>query len=126
MQVRQVKLPGPHHPISIGCNPARVVISVAGRVVADTHNTLTLRETDRVFYETERSLMASKKLGTLRCLVVKGGQNERQSHSIRAGRRARGWIRSTGVGTEHKLEIELRSFHRTSLSHFHCRPDRNI
>jgi len=27
-------------------NPARVVVSVAGRVIADTHNALTLREAD--------------------------------------------------------------------------------
>src|SRR5205823_1007644 len=41
---KQVKLPGPDHPISIQRNPARVVVSVAGRVVADTQNSLTLRE----------------------------------------------------------------------------------
>src|SRR6266403_4350396 len=41
---KQVKLPGPEHPISIQRNPARVVVSVAGRVVADTRNALTLRE----------------------------------------------------------------------------------
>ena len=35
-------LPGPDHPISIRRNPARVVVSVAGRVVADTRNALTL------------------------------------------------------------------------------------
>jgi len=34
----------PDHPISIQRNPARVVVSVAGRVVADTRNALTLRE----------------------------------------------------------------------------------
>src|SRR6267143_1989438 len=44
MKERQIKLPGPDHPISIQRNPARVVVSVAGRVVADTHNALTLRE----------------------------------------------------------------------------------
>ena len=44
MKEKQVKLPGPDHPISIQRNPARVVISVAGRVVADTSNALTLRE----------------------------------------------------------------------------------
>jgi len=57
------------HPSSIRCNPARVVVSVAGRVVADTHNTLTLRETHRLFYETERSLIASKKLSSLGALL---------------------------------------------------------
>jgi uncharacterized protein (DUF427 family) len=44
MKENQVKLPGPDHPISIQRNPARVIVSVAGRVVADTRNALTLRE----------------------------------------------------------------------------------
>ena len=44
MKEKQAKLPGPDHPISIQRNPARVVISVAGRVTADTSNALTLRE----------------------------------------------------------------------------------
>ena len=44
MKEKQVKLPGPDHPISIERNPARVVVSVAGRVVADTRNALTLSE----------------------------------------------------------------------------------
>ncbi|MCU1338791.1 MAG: hypothetical protein JWO19_4372, partial [Bryobacterales bacterium] len=44
MNEKQVRLPGPDHPISIQRNPARVVVSVAGRVVADTRNALTLRE----------------------------------------------------------------------------------
>jgi len=39
-----VRLPGPDHPISIERNPARVVVSVASRVVADSRNALTLRE----------------------------------------------------------------------------------
>ena len=46
MKEKQVKLPGPEHPISIQGNPARVVVSVAGRVLADTRNALTLREAD--------------------------------------------------------------------------------
>ena len=46
MKEKQVKLPSPDHPISIRPNPARVVVSVAGRVVADTRNALTLREAD--------------------------------------------------------------------------------
>ena len=44
MKEKQVKLPGPDHPISIQRNPARVVVSVAGHVVADTRDALTLRE----------------------------------------------------------------------------------
>jgi uncharacterized protein (DUF427 family) len=39
-----MKVPGPDHPITIQPNPARVVVSVGGRVVADTRKALTLRE----------------------------------------------------------------------------------
>ena len=46
MKEKQIKLPGPNHPISIERNPARVVVSVAGQVIADTRNALTLREAD--------------------------------------------------------------------------------
>ena len=46
MKEKQIKVPGPDHSISIERNPARVVVSVAGQVVADTHNALTLREAD--------------------------------------------------------------------------------
>ena len=41
---KTVKVPGPDHPITIEPNPARVVVSIAGRVVADTRAALTLRE----------------------------------------------------------------------------------
>ncbi len=41
---KPVKVPGPHHPITIERNPNRVVISVAGRVIANTRDALTLRE----------------------------------------------------------------------------------
>ena len=44
MNEKQVKLPGPDHPISVEPNRARVVVSIAGRVIADTRNALTLRE----------------------------------------------------------------------------------
>ena len=46
MKEKQIKNPGPDHPISIQRNRARVVVSVAGRVIADTRNALTLREAD--------------------------------------------------------------------------------
>jgi uncharacterized protein (DUF427 family) len=36
MKEKQVKIPGPDHPISIEHNPARVIVSVAGRMIADT------------------------------------------------------------------------------------------
>jgi uncharacterized protein (DUF427 family) len=46
MKGKQVKFLGPEHQISIQHNPARVLVSVAGRVVADTRNALTLREAE--------------------------------------------------------------------------------
>jgi uncharacterized protein (DUF427 family) len=46
MKEKQIKIPGPDHPILIQHNRARVVVSVAGRVIADTRNALTLREAD--------------------------------------------------------------------------------
>jgi uncharacterized protein (DUF427 family) len=44
MVAKPIKLPSADHPITIESNPARVVVSVAGRVVADTREALTLRE----------------------------------------------------------------------------------
>jgi uncharacterized protein (DUF427 family) len=44
MAHKQIREPGPDHPITIEANPARVVVSVAGRVLADTQDALTLRE----------------------------------------------------------------------------------
>jgi uncharacterized protein (DUF427 family) len=44
MTTRQRKLPGPDHPITVRPNPARVLVSVAGRVIADTRAALTLEE----------------------------------------------------------------------------------
>ena len=41
---RPVLIPGPDHPIAIERNPNRVVVSVGGRIIADTANALTLRE----------------------------------------------------------------------------------
>jgi len=46
MKEKQIKLPGPDHSISIERNPDRIVVSVAGRVISDTRNALTLREAD--------------------------------------------------------------------------------
>src|ERR1700722_17896238 len=42
--VKPVKIPGPDHPITIEHNPARIIVSIAGRIVADTREALTLRE----------------------------------------------------------------------------------
>ncbi len=44
METKSIKLPGPNHPITIEPNPAPVTVSVAGRIIADTRNALTLRE----------------------------------------------------------------------------------
>lgn len=41
-----MKIPGPGHPITIEVNPRRIVVSVGGRVVADTRAGLILREAD--------------------------------------------------------------------------------
>jgi uncharacterized protein (DUF427 family) len=41
---KPMKTPGPDHPITIERNPGRVVVSAAGRVIADTRDALTLRE----------------------------------------------------------------------------------
>jgi uncharacterized protein (DUF427 family) len=44
VSAKPVKVPGPDHPIAIVPNPTRVVVSVAGRVIADTRDALTLCE----------------------------------------------------------------------------------
>jgi uncharacterized protein (DUF427 family) len=46
MADKPIMQPGPDHPITIEPNPARVVVSVAGKVVADSQRALTLREAD--------------------------------------------------------------------------------
>ncbi len=44
MTEKQMRTPGPDHPITITRNSARVVVSVAGRVVANSREALVLRE----------------------------------------------------------------------------------
>ncbi|QOT80359.1 DUF427 domain-containing protein [Cupriavidus basilensis] len=44
MTSKPIKIPGPDHPIVIEANPARVVVTLGGAVVADTRSALTLRE----------------------------------------------------------------------------------
>jgi uncharacterized protein (DUF427 family) len=44
MSAKPMKLPSPDHPITIEPNPRRIVISIAGRVIADSRSALTLRE----------------------------------------------------------------------------------
>jgi uncharacterized protein (DUF427 family) len=44
MSDKLVKIPGPDHPITVQKNPDRVVVKVAGQVVADTREALSLQE----------------------------------------------------------------------------------
>ena len=44
MTAKPVKIPGPDHPITVARNRRRVVVTVAGKVIADTTEALTLRE----------------------------------------------------------------------------------
>ncbi len=41
---KTIKIPGPDHPITIERNPKRVTVTVAGQVIADTTEALSLRE----------------------------------------------------------------------------------
>ncbi|WP_442782914.1 DUF427 domain-containing protein [Collimonas fungivorans] len=44
MSEKPIKIPGPDHPITVTPNPARIRVTVAGRIIAETSNALTLRE----------------------------------------------------------------------------------
>jgi uncharacterized protein (DUF427 family) len=44
MADKPVKVPGPDHPINIQPNAKRIVVTVAGKVIADTRAALTLKE----------------------------------------------------------------------------------
>ena len=44
MDTKSMKRPGPDHPITIEPNSARVIVSIAGRTIADSRSALTLRE----------------------------------------------------------------------------------
>jgi len=46
MADKPVLEPGPDHPITITPNHNRVLVTVAGKVIADTRNALTLQEAD--------------------------------------------------------------------------------
>jgi uncharacterized protein (DUF427 family) len=43
-QAKPIKIPGPDHPISVEHNSGRVVVTVGGKVIADTRDALTLHE----------------------------------------------------------------------------------
>ena len=44
MVTKTVRIPGPDHPITITRSTAHLVVKVAGRVIADTHEALSLKE----------------------------------------------------------------------------------
>src|SRR6202050_4387822 len=44
MQTKPIKTRGTAHPIAVAPTPARLIVSVAGRVTADTRRALTLKE----------------------------------------------------------------------------------
>ena len=44
MTAKPIKVPGPEHPITVEPNPSRVVVSIGGRIIADSREALTLRE----------------------------------------------------------------------------------
>jgi uncharacterized protein (DUF427 family) len=44
MSAKPVRIPGPEHPITVTPNPARIVVSLGGHVIADTTGALTLQE----------------------------------------------------------------------------------
>jgi uncharacterized protein (DUF427 family) len=46
MTDKPIMQPGPDHPISVEPNSARVVVTVAGKMLADSERALTLREAD--------------------------------------------------------------------------------
>jgi uncharacterized protein (DUF427 family) len=52
MSAQPMKIPGPDHPIKITPNPKRVMVKWNGRVIADSHKALTLKEASypAVFY----------------------------------------------------------------------------
>src|ERR1700756_3809254 len=44
MTAKPIRIPGPDHPITIEPSPTHVVVSFAGKVIADTRDALILRE----------------------------------------------------------------------------------
>lgn len=43
-RTKVARVPGPEHPITIERNTRRIVVKIAGRIIADTQSALTLRE----------------------------------------------------------------------------------
>jgi uncharacterized protein (DUF427 family) len=44
MPAKAFKIPGPDHPITITPNPAKVIVRLNGKTIAETNDSLTLRE----------------------------------------------------------------------------------
>ena len=44
MNAKTVKRPGPDHPIKVEANPSRILVKVAGRIIADSRHALTMHE----------------------------------------------------------------------------------
>lgn len=44
MTERPIKIPGPDHPITVTPNSRRVIVTLGGKVIADTRDAMTLRE----------------------------------------------------------------------------------
>jgi uncharacterized protein (DUF427 family) len=55
---KTIKIPGPDHPITIERNLKRVVVSIGGRVLADSHDALILREAGTPQSNTSRARMS--------------------------------------------------------------------
>lgn len=66
MNNKSIKIPGADHPITITPNPARVTVSVAGRVIADTREGLILQEASypAVHYIPRKDVDMSRLQGT--------------------------------------------------------------
>ena len=56
---KPIKIPGPDHPITIERNPARIVVTFAGRVVADTREALTCAKPPIPRFNTSRARMST-------------------------------------------------------------------
>jgi len=44
LNARHPRMPGPDHPITLERNPGRVLVQVAGAIIADTREAITVRE----------------------------------------------------------------------------------
>jgi len=93
MNAKAMRSPGPDHPISIESNKLRVVVTTAGRVIADTRDALILREASyaAVLYiprkDTQMSLLERSQRSTYcpykgECSyfsIAEGGERSRDS-----------------------------------------------